>query len=335
MVDKRYQVFISTSGQDMLPERSVLCQTLVGMGFFAWGLEQRTPLSTALARRQIDDCDYVIMLLGSHYGEQSMSGVSYMQLEYIYAVSKDKPIIVFLHSDPDSRRDLLPKEPDIVQEKFHAFRKILLQEVEHIFYFRNTRELELTVRMNMSNMLIRYPAWGWVRPQNTQNLNNEIATLKEKIKGLEVQLAQKAPDPLLSYPKITSQDTFECEYQLHAYQDGNFKELKLSRRMTWLDILQVLYSVFKNPTPEEYFAIRINDYLNETGLKDAQLQMLRAHAVARSQINFRVLQNIKQQLRQSDWIVPVGRDDRQRTLWKFTEKGLNLLDKMTANKASL
>jgi predicted transcriptional regulator len=148
-------------------------------------------------------------------------------------------------------------------------------------------------------------------------------------------LAQKAPDPLLSYPKITSQDTFECEYQLHAYQDGNFKELKLSRRMTWLDILQVLYSVFKNPTPEEYFAIRINDYLNETGLKDAQLQMLRAHAVARSQINFRVLQNIKQQLRQSDWVVPVGRDDRQRTLWKFTEKGLNLLDKMTANKASL
>ena len=63
--------------------------------------------------------------------------------------------------------------------------------------------------------------------------------------------------------------------------------------------------------------------------------MLRAHAVARSQINFRVLQNIKQQLRQSDWVVPVGRDDRQRTLWKFTEKGLNLLDKMTANKASL
>lgn len=34
MLDKRYQVFISTSGSDMQPERIVLAQTLVGMGFF-------------------------------------------------------------------------------------------------------------------------------------------------------------------------------------------------------------------------------------------------------------------------------------------------------------
>ena len=94
MLDKRYQVFISTSGADMQPERVVLAQTLVGMGFFSWGLEQRTPLSTAFARRQIDDCDYVILLLGSKYGEQSVSGVGYMHLEYIYAVTKQKPMKV-------------------------------------------------------------------------------------------------------------------------------------------------------------------------------------------------------------------------------------------------
>ena len=218
------------------------------------------------------------------------------------------------------------------QEKFQAFRQILQQEVEHIFYFRNVRELELTVRMNMTNMLIRYPALGWVRPQNTQALNDEIAALKEKIKGLEGELEQKIPDPFLNVRKVTSQDTFDFEYQLHAYQDGNFKELKLNRQMTWLEILQLLFKVFKNQTPEEYFSIRINDYLNETGLKDAQVQMPRAHAVARSQINFRALHNIKHQLKQSDWITPVGRDDRQRVMWQFTEKGKNLLKKMTASK---
>lgn len=102
MLDKRYQVFISTSGSDMQPERIVLAQTLVGMGF-SWGLEQRTPLTTAFARRQIDDCDYVVILLGSQYGEQSVSGVGYMHLEYIYAVSKQKPIIVFMHEQPEAR----------------------------------------------------------------------------------------------------------------------------------------------------------------------------------------------------------------------------------------
>ncbi len=43
MLDTRYQIFISTSGRDMQPERIVLSQTLVSMGFFAWGLEHRTP----------------------------------------------------------------------------------------------------------------------------------------------------------------------------------------------------------------------------------------------------------------------------------------------------
>ena len=30
--------------------------------------------------RQIDECDYVILLLGSQYGEQSVAGVSYLSL---------------------------------------------------------------------------------------------------------------------------------------------------------------------------------------------------------------------------------------------------------------
>jgi hypothetical protein len=37
MLDKRYQVFISTSGAEMQPERIILSQTLVGMGFFPGG----------------------------------------------------------------------------------------------------------------------------------------------------------------------------------------------------------------------------------------------------------------------------------------------------------
>ena len=98
MIDKRYHVFICTSGVDMQAERVVLSQALVSQGFFSWGLEQRTPLTTAFARRQIDDCDYFVLLLGGCYGDLSASGVSYMHLEYIYAVTKQKPILVLMLS---------------------------------------------------------------------------------------------------------------------------------------------------------------------------------------------------------------------------------------------
>src|SRR5690606_6525311 len=188
MLDKRYQVFISTSGSEMQPERIVLAQTLVGMGFFSWGLEQRTPLSTAFARRQIDDCDYVVILLGSQYGEQSVSGVGYMHLEYIYAVTKQKPIIVFMHEDPASRDPALQDQKPELREKFLEFRKLLQQEADQIFTYRSIRDLEMAVRFNMPQMLERYPVSGWVRPQNTQSLHDEIDQLKAKIEQLETEV---------------------------------------------------------------------------------------------------------------------------------------------------
>ena len=52
----------------------------------------------------------------------------------------------------------------------------------------------------------------------------------------------------------------------------------------------------------------------------------RAHAVSRAQINVRSLHTIKQQVRQNEWIIPVGRDDRQRMLWQMTDKCVKLLE---------
>ena len=70
----------------------------------------------------------------------------------------------------------------------------------------------------------------------------------------------------------------------------------------------------------------MNEYLNENGLEDARAEMPRAHAVARAQMNIRALHSLKIQMRQNDWIVPSGRDDRQRMLWQITPKAQKLLD---------
>ena len=332
MLDKRYQVFISTSGAEMQPERIILSQTLVGMGFFSWGLEQRTPLNTAFARRQIDDCDYVVILLGSQYGEQSVSGVGYMHLEYIYAVTKQKPIIVFMHEDPASRAPSLHDTKPELQEKFKEFRQLLQQEADQVFCYRTLRDLEMAVRLNMPQMLERYPVSGWVRPQNTQALHDEIDQLKAKVAQLERDGGTREVDPFLSLPKVSMHEVFSFEYRMHAYQDGNFKELKVQKRLTWAQLLAILGSTFINPTPEEFFSKRMNEYLNETGLADARAEMPRAHAVARAQINIRALHSLKLQMRQNDWIIPSGRDDRQRLLWQITPKAQKLLDSNLLDK---
>ncbi|MBP8006230.1 MAG: hypothetical protein KAZ18_04965, partial [Acinetobacter sp.] len=172
----------------------------------------------------------------------------------------------------------------------------------------------------------RYPVVGWVRPQNTQVLRDEIDTLRAKVKQLETELGSREADPLTIVPKVSMYELYAFEYRMHAYQDGNFKEVKPHRKMTWAQLLNVLGTAFVIPTPEEYFSKRMNEYLNETGLDDARKEMPRAHAVSRAQLNIRALHEIKLQMRQNEWIIPTGRDDRQRMLWQLTAKGQKLLE---------
>ncbi|CAI3148144.1 hypothetical protein MWMV7_MWMV7_02497 [Acinetobacter calcoaceticus] len=320
MLDTRYQIFISTSGRDMQPERMVLSQTLVGMGFFAWGLEHRTPLTTTLARRQIDECDYVILLLGSQYGEQSISGVSYLSLEYEYALSQAKPIIVFMHEQPENREiDLQEIHPQL-KDKFLAFRKKLLHEAEHIFYFKTPRELELVIRLNIPLMVEQHMGQGWVPAYQAHQLEDEIKLLKSKISQLE----QRLIEPSTQLKEVAPQDIFAFEYQIQAFQDGNFKELKRQRQMTWSQLLSVLAKRFETAMPEENFAACLNEYLNQAGLEDARQELPRAHAVACAQINHKALFRIKNQMQSQGWIVPT-QSEQSYGLWKLTTKAQKIL----------
>jgi hypothetical protein len=266
------------------------------------------------------------VLLGSAYGEQSVSGVGYMHLEYIYAVTKQKPIIVFMHDEPAAREAALHDDKPELRDKFQEFRKLLQNEVDQVFTYRSLRDLEMAVRFNLPQMLERYPVLGWVRPQNTQVLQDEIDQLKNKLEQLETESGKREVDPFLSLPKVSMHEFFSFEYRMHAYQDGNFKELKIQKKMTWAQLLSVLGSTFVHPTPEEFFSKRMNEYLNETGLQDARMDMPRAHAVARAQVNIRALHSIKMQMRQNEWIIQSGRDDRQRMLWQVTPKAQKLME---------
>ncbi|MEY2862794.1 MAG: hypothetical protein RLY58_501 [Pseudomonadota bacterium] len=335
MIDKRYHVFISSTGADMQAERTVLAQTLVSQGYFSWGLEHRTPLTTAFARRQIDDCDYFILMLGSRYGELSASGVSYLHLEYIYAVTKQKPILVLLHESPEGRAAELQESTQDGRLKFQDFRRQLQREREMVVTFRDTRDLEMALRHAMPQLVNRYPAQGWIRPNQLQiqQLQDENEQLRQKLIAMEsARVSAPVSEGGLELPQVQGDEEFAFDYKVHAYQDGNFRELRPQRNMRWNDILMVLGPGFSPGAPEENFARVINDYLNSSALPDVRDVMPRAHAVARSQINVRALHAIKMQLKHNGWIVPVGRDDRQRVLWELSAIGERHLSRILAKQ---
>ena len=108
-MERKYQVFVSSTYEDLRQERQEVIHALLeldcipsGMELFPAADEDQWSLITGV----IDECDYYILILGGRYGSTGGDGAGYTEMEYQYALKTGKPIIAFLHKDPDS----LPKK---------------------------------------------------------------------------------------------------------------------------------------------------------------------------------------------------------------------------------
>ncbi len=140
-------------------------QTLPTLGCLPTTVEAHAQnLSTMVnIRRRIDESDYYILLVGSRYGSLMPSGVSYTHMEYVYAATKQKPILVLMHESPETRAPELQEQTVEAKLKFSDFRKVLLREREHIVYWRDAKDLASALHNALPALIRRYPTTGWVR----------------------------------------------------------------------------------------------------------------------------------------------------------------------------
>ena len=103
-MEKRYQVFVSSTFTDLKDERRAVMQALLELNCIPAGMEL-FPASTddqwTLIQRVIDDCDYYLVIVGGRYGSMDAQGISYTEKEYDYAVQQGTPVMGFVHRQPD------------------------------------------------------------------------------------------------------------------------------------------------------------------------------------------------------------------------------------------
>ena len=100
---RKYEVFISSTSQDLGAVRDVLIQTTLRCGHFPSAMELFIA-GGARDMEYIEDCirksDIFVILVGARYGsEVEGSGKTYTQLEYELAIKHEKPILAFLVND--------------------------------------------------------------------------------------------------------------------------------------------------------------------------------------------------------------------------------------------
>jgi hypothetical protein len=102
-VEKRYQVFVSSTFSDLQEERQEIIQALLELKCIPAGMELFPAANDdqwTLIKKVIQDCDYYIVIIAGRYGSLGPEGLSYTEMEYRYALEQGIPTIGFLHRDP-------------------------------------------------------------------------------------------------------------------------------------------------------------------------------------------------------------------------------------------
>jgi hypothetical protein len=88
-MDKRYQVFVSSTYSDLRDEREKIINELTRVGYIAAGMEQFPATDEEqleYIQRLIDESDYYVVIVRGRYGSESEDGISFTEKECDYAL---------------------------------------------------------------------------------------------------------------------------------------------------------------------------------------------------------------------------------------------------------
>jgi hypothetical protein len=101
-MQKKYQVFVSSTFRDLADERQDTIRNILDLGHIPAGMELFPAADTEqfqYIKKVIDECDYYILIMGGRYGSLDAGGVSFTEREYDYAVETGKVVLAFPHGD--------------------------------------------------------------------------------------------------------------------------------------------------------------------------------------------------------------------------------------------
>lgn len=182
-MDKRYQVFVSSTYRDLQGERQAVLNAIQSLHHIPVGMEL-FPASDSepweLIESIISDSDYYVIIIGGRYGSMDEAGVSYTEREFDLAEKLGKPILAFLHAEPDSLPMHSNETVKKVRRKLEQFRKRV--EKHHCKYWKETNELKSQVTIALVWAFTSHPAIGWVRADGVNNteLLQRLADLQQK-----------------------------------------------------------------------------------------------------------------------------------------------------------
>lgn len=192
-MEKRFQVFVSSTYEDLREERQEVMKALLELEFIPAGMElfpAADESQWSLIKDVIDECDYYVVIVGGRYGSCHADGMGYTEKEYRYAIEIGKPTIAFLHKNPAEIPAGKTEPTDKGKEKLVAFRLLLEEKLCKLW--SDPSELKAVVITSLTQLKRTRPAIGWVRADELpdKDATLELLRLRQHNDELEAELAR-------------------------------------------------------------------------------------------------------------------------------------------------
>jgi len=231
-IDKIYQIFVSSTYEDLKLERQEVMAAIVSTGNVPIGMEYFPAGNAApfdYIKHQIDKADYYVLILAGKYGTiNNDTGISYTEMEFNYAVKQKVPIAVLQYEDINKlSADKVEFNEPRKKELLDKFRETS-RDGRMAAFWSSPIELKMKVKDAVCNLIESSPRIGWIRANQNGLLDvNNKAFQFDYDSTLEIN-HHIAPNP------------FDLD-------DPIAEEKNETRIVSWRDIIKELGNVFTTP----------------------------------------------------------------------------------------
>jgi hypothetical protein len=202
-MDKKYQIFVSSTYEDLKEERDLVIKAILEMGHIPVGMEMFSAGDEEqwkLIQKQILDADYYVVIVAWRYGSQQM-GISYTEKEYDFATANGIPTIGFIMNDqakwPPAKVDRESEQA----EKLNNFKEKIKRKL--VSFWDPGTDLYGKVSIALMKQFNTNPRIGWIHADECDSpmvlteisrLSKENADLRDKLQTLKQNIDQSEND---------------------------------------------------------------------------------------------------------------------------------------------
>jgi len=275
-MDRRYQVFISSTFTDLIEERREVMQALLELDCLPAGMEMFPAANDdqwTLIKKVIDQSDFYVVIVGGRYGSMSEVGISYTEMEYDYAEGQGIPILGFVHADPGSIPANKTEMDAAARERLENFRAKV--QTRHVKMYNGAEDLGSKVSRALNIAMRGTDAEGWVRGRfaTTPEAENEVAQLRVQVAELKQEAQSvKAAEAQIPDDIASGDDVYDMRFSiyyhsssgLHAqafsFEPAEILEHTTTVPVTWNQIMAELAPRLVDEASEHELAKALNSF---------------------------------------------------------------------------